>query len=166
MFRHKGFTLVELMVTIAIAAILLGIALPGFAEFLRGVRASGDVSALTSALALARSEAVKRNQVACVFSSDWAGGWDVRVDSSGNGSCGDAGDGVVRVFSAPSTTGSLSVKEGSGDADEIIFNGTGRRQGGEFVIAYRSEAGACNPRRDRNLTVGPTGRTQIEACTP
>lgn len=166
MLRQRGFTLVELMVTIAVAAIVLAIAIPGFSELLRGVRASSDVSSVASALALARSEAIKRNQIACVYSSDWSGGWEVRIDSSGNDSCNDGSDGVVRVFGAPATVASLSVKEDSGNTDEIIFNGSGRRQGGEFVIAYRSEAGTCNPRRDRNLTVGPTGRTQIEACVP
>lgn len=166
MLRDRGFTLVELMVTVAIAGILLGIAIPGFAEFLRGVRASSDVTSLTSALALARSEAVKRNQLACVYSSAWSDGWEVRIDSSGNDSCSDSGDGVVRVFGAPSSTASLSVKEGSGDTDEILFNGAGRRQGGEYVIEYKSESGSCNSRRDRNLTIGSTGRTKIEACTP
>ena len=76
----KGFTLIELLVALAVSAILLAVAVPSFAEFIRGVRASSDVSSLAAALSLARSEAVKRNRSACIYSDSWGGGWEVRLD--------------------------------------------------------------------------------------
>lgn len=166
MRMQKGFTLIELLVTVAVLAILLAVAVPGFAEFIRSVRASSDVSSLTAALSLARSEAVKRNRPACIYSASWGGGWEVRLDLNDDNSCAAAGDSVVRTFGAVSAAASLAVQRGGVDSSEVVFNGSGRRQGGEYTIAYRSVANECNPQRDRNLVVGPTGRTQIEACTP
>jgi len=165
MGKQKGFTLIELLVTIAVLAVLLAVAVPSFAEMIRNVRASSDVTALTTALSLARSEAVKRNQSACIYSTNWGAGWEVKLDVGNNNSCADVGDTAVRVFGAVSAASTLSVQQAGVDSAAVFFNGSGRRQGGEYTIAYRSVAGACNPQRDRNLVVGPTGRTQIESCT-
>ena len=162
----KGFTLIELLVALAVSAILLAVAVPSFAEFIRGVRASSDVSSLAAALSLARSEAVKRNRSACIYSDSWGGGWEVRLDDGNDNSCAAASDILVRAFDPVSATAAVSVQQSGADSSEIVFNGSGRRQGAEYTIAYRSVANECNPRRDRNLVIGPTGRTQIEACDP
>jgi len=56
-----GFTLVELMVTVAIVAILMAIGAPQLQSFLQKQRVAADVNSLTAAVQLARSEALKRN---------------------------------------------------------------------------------------------------------
>lgn len=161
MERQNAFTMIELLVTVAIAAILMSIALPGFAELIRNVRASGDVTALTSALSVARSEAVKRNQNVCMLSADWGLGWEVRIDSNGDGSCSGL---LIRKFEGIANSASLTITPD----EDIIFDGVGRRVGAnDYLIEYRSDATAsCNERRDRNLTIGSSGRTKIEACQP
>jgi type IV fimbrial biogenesis protein FimT len=80
----RGFTLVELMVSVAIALVLLGVGVPSLSSFLRhqGIAtASFDV---TSMLILARSEAIKRNTdvVVTPISSDWKNGWTVDVTAN------------------------------------------------------------------------------------
>lgn len=81
--RSAGFTLLELMVTLTVMAIMLGIGVPSFQDMMRRNRLATQTNALISALALARSEAVKRgvrvtvcpanvNQDACSDSGDWA----------------------------------------------------------------------------------------------
>lgn len=68
---HRGFTVIELMVTVAVMAILAAIAAPSMTGLINSSRLSGQAGELTSALQLARSEAIRRNsQVTVCPSSD------------------------------------------------------------------------------------------------
>lgn len=62
MDREKGFTLIELMVTLVIAGILLSIAIPSFQNLIIDSRLNATASDLADAVRLARSEALKRNR--------------------------------------------------------------------------------------------------------
>lgn len=82
--RQQGFTVIELMITVLIAAILVGIALPSF----RGTIINSNVTTLTNALIhdlnTARSEAVRRGTLVAVISNsgtnNWSSGWYVETD--------------------------------------------------------------------------------------
>ena len=65
--RHRGFTLIELMVVVALGAILLMLAAPSFTNFLAKRRVEGVASELATDLQYARSEAVQRNAVVRVI---------------------------------------------------------------------------------------------------
>ena len=58
--NHSGFTLIELMTTLLVAGVVLGIGIPVFNEFVATNRMASGVNDLTSSLHLARTEAVKR----------------------------------------------------------------------------------------------------------
>ncbi|AMJ55661.1 MULTISPECIES: GspH/FimT family pseudopilin [Stenotrophomonas] len=77
--RVRGFSLVELMVTVAIAAILLAIATPSFRSIINSNRLTSQANELVGSLQQARSEAIKRNtRVSVCGSADGAncgGGW-------------------------------------------------------------------------------------------
>lgn len=85
-----GFTLVELMAALAVAAVLLSVAVPAFTELQRRARAAGTYSDLTLSLAAARLLAVRlRHPVSlcpspdglrCADSTDWSRGWIVFSD--------------------------------------------------------------------------------------
>lgn len=84
--RSSGFTLPELLAVLAITGILVAIALPGFASLIANQRARSISADLMTALARARSEAVKRNTDISLSPSanGWAGGWSIMhpTDSS------------------------------------------------------------------------------------
>lgn len=99
MNRQHGFTLIELMITLAIAAIVLAIGVPSFQGMMRNNRAAAQMNEFTSALNLARSEAVKRgvNVGLEPNTGGWAQGWTVFVDTDGNGSLTDAAE-TLRIY--------------------------------------------------------------------
>lgn len=86
MHYSRAFTLIELMVTLAVLAIVISLAAPSFSNMLQENRLSALTNELQGALQLARSEAVKRrvnvavcrsnaDQSDCENGTDWAGGW-------------------------------------------------------------------------------------------
>jgi prepilin-type N-terminal cleavage/methylation domain-containing protein len=100
---HKGFTLVELMVTLAVLAILIAIAAPSMEQMIRQNRLDADVQKIQTAFSFARSEAIKRSATVSVVPSatGWGGGWSVITDdSASNPNCvlnTAAGEVLLRV---------------------------------------------------------------------
>ena len=100
--RH-GFTLIELMVTVAVIAVLAAIAAPSLIQFIQSSRLSATANQFQGDLQFARREAIKRNArvLVCPVSStagqcktttpftaaDWAAGWYVCYDADSNGQC-------------------------------------------------------------------------------
>lgn len=74
-----GFTLVELLVVVAIVAILAGIAMPSFQGLIRSQRVKNASFELFASLMVARSEAIKRNADVTItpLSSSWQDGWQI-----------------------------------------------------------------------------------------
>lgn len=64
--RDAGFTLIELMVTIAVLAVIVTIATPSFASIINGNRLAGASNEISALLQLGRMEALRRNQVVIV----------------------------------------------------------------------------------------------------
>jgi type IV fimbrial biogenesis protein FimT len=58
----KGFTLVELMITLGLAAILMAVAIPNMRDYMRNSRLTGAVNDVLHSLQVARTEAIKRQQ--------------------------------------------------------------------------------------------------------
>lgn len=95
--QYSGFTLIELIVTVSIVAILVSIAAPSFRTMLENNRASAATNEFVSALLLARSEALKRRNNVSICTSidqntcagngvtDFTSGWIVFQDCNANG---------------------------------------------------------------------------------
>jgi type IV fimbrial biogenesis protein FimT len=92
----RGFTLMELIITILVAAILTAIAVPAFDSFVKNDRDSAQVNSLAYSMNYARSEAVKRDLATGVSvcpsanglncnGTAWAGGWMVYYIDPVNG---------------------------------------------------------------------------------
>ena len=120
--KARGFTLVELMVTVAVLGILAVIAVPSMTGMINNSRVRGQSEEITAALQLARSEAVRRNQriTACAAASGTtcaasAGRFVVYWQDPANAATIE----VVREIAMP---GSVQV---SGPAAGIQFRSTG-----------------------------------------
>lgn len=156
MKSQQGFTLIELMVTIVILAIVLGIAIPSFSNILLSNRIDTGAQELYGSLQIARSEAVKRRgpvQVCrakadfsgCNAGEDWSDGW-VMV----------AGDELLRVWEMQG----LEVK---GPSAGVTFYSTGMVAAEE---AFEVTAAGCNNDQKRAIAVRKTGSATLkkEAC--
>lgn len=125
MKQQSGFTLVELMITLAVLAILLGLAMPAVTDFAIKQRVSSQANEMMLSLAFARSEAVKRNQDIRVIprtsaANGWSDGWCVGPTSIGS-NCNHAD--VIRVF-----TGSNEVSitsSGISNPPALVFRRDG-----------------------------------------
>jgi type IV fimbrial biogenesis protein FimT len=106
--KANGFSLIEMMFTIAISAILLGLAAPSFRDFLNNNKMGTQTNDFVSDLTLARNESTKRGTPVSVCpssdgtscsASGWAVGRIVFLDKDGDGSV-DTGDTILRVAGA------------------------------------------------------------------
>ncbi|NMZ61939.1 GspH/FimT family pseudopilin [Pseudomonas nitroreducens] len=88
MTRERGLTLVELLFTLAILAIVLSVAAPSLSELLRDQRASVATQELRNTLDFARESAVHSGQSISIAATraDWAAGWEAFVDPGNRGS--------------------------------------------------------------------------------
>lgn len=172
MRKSLGFTLVELMVTVAIVAILLSLAAPSFSSLLADQRLSGAANALLSDIGYARSEALKRgvNVTACPSTNptnanpscsgnDWSRGWIVFVDQDGDGTRLTTGTDEVLLRASDALSGvtsGLGTSGGSG-VNFIRFNGRGVSPGGQQNIALTNGTSTF----DRTLCVASSGRPRV-----
>jgi type IV fimbrial biogenesis protein FimT len=119
----RGFTLVELMTVVAMFALLIAVASPAFNDTVRSNRIDAAVTEVRSALALARSEAVKRASFVAVdpvTGTDWASGVRISVDRDNNPSTGPLpADTLVRQSG---TLRNISVPVAPA---RIVFDGMG-----------------------------------------
>ena len=86
----KGFTLVELMVTIAVAALLLSIGVPSFTAIYEATRGANEIQKINDLFAFARNQAVNYGTTVtvCPYASnpcgnDWSKGFSVYVERNG-----------------------------------------------------------------------------------
>lgn len=113
MKTERGFTVIELMVVVAMAALLVAVAIPGFKPFIERSRMTSATNELVAAFHIARNEAIKQRTFTCICSSatageedanracdagsNWESGWLVFTEQAGP--C-DYTPGVDRLINA------------------------------------------------------------------
>lgn len=171
----RGFTLVELVVTLGVAAILLGMAAPSVSQFLQNNRLKSDTFHLLDSIAVARSEAVKRgSQVVICRSANptaalpvcggsantWTTGWFVYANT----------DPANLDYQPPADT-LLRVGTGIADGVAIKTNGLGNQYLDYASTGATNENGTvlfsiCDGRGGaygRRISVMRSGRASITA---
>ena len=108
MIKTRGFTLIELMVTIAVVSIVLLTGIPSLNEMTDRNRLVSQINTIAGSLALARSEAIKSGTVVTICASSnttscnvttWQSGWIVFTDLDKDAAI-DAGDTTIQIQGA------------------------------------------------------------------
>lgn len=159
--KYRGFTLLELMVTLAVAAVLLTTGIPSFVGLMKDNRLTAQVNEFVAAVTLARSEAIKRGVQVRVTSvsgaNDWSGGWRVWVDLNSNNSFDDTGESIQfkQDFAGPGTTFTSTQSE-------YVFGSRGSSNlAGAFTL--------CDDRSGetgKQINIGLVGRVTLDSSYP
>lgn len=129
--ESMGFSLIELMVTLSIAVILLGVAVPNFRTLIQNQQMTTTVNDLFAAINLTRAEAIQRGRRVDLVPADadgkgWATGWIVFVDDNNNRRP-DAGETII--FSHDAVQPGMAVTSAFTDGIApfyIAYSATGR----------------------------------------
>lgn len=113
----RGFTLIELMVSVSVLAILAALAAPSMAGFIASQRIRAMATDLNLALVKARSEAIKQNASVKLspLSASWASGWQIALTAPLN-----------PALDTWSAKGAVVVTTSPSGLTEVIFNTNGR----------------------------------------
>jgi type IV fimbrial biogenesis protein FimT len=178
MKRIRGFTIIEMMVTVLILGIISAAAAPAFTDVIRRARIDANNSKITGALAFARSESVSRNANVsictldsnggfCDGDEDWSQGWIVFDDINGNGDFDDDGDTIdceetddclLRIWeSLPDTVELLEIEESS---NSLTFDDNGTiGLGTDFTLQLKVYG--CGVGEQRTISLEPLGRARL-----
>lgn len=172
---HTGFTLLELMFSIAIVAILTAIAVPSFREYTRNSSAAAAQNALITAFNLAKSAAITRSMPVSVCPStdgascagsaaDWGSGWMVFTDTGTSGKF-DGDDVKIQVWPAVQHSINVTADASSGSAKFIQFEPTGTIEPIATLTFGFSWTG-CTGKHVHQINVSPIGALSatLEDC--
>jgi len=170
MQQGDGFTLVELMITIAIIGVLAAIASPGFFQFVQSQRATSAANDFVASLNLARNEAIKRGipvavcasndpqaaTPACSGNDNWEDGWIVFTDDGPNNGVFDGGETLLRV--------GRDIPEAQLNTNNttpfVRFQGSGiPSQRDDFTLVPQGTPGNDE---NRDIELSATGRAEVQ----
>ena len=156
----RGFTLFELMITVAVAGVILTFGIPNFTGFMANNRAVNDTNDLVTSLNLGRSEAIRRGSTislcsssdgaTCSASNDWSTGWIVQTA---------AGE-VLRAW--PERKGGAGVL--SGNVPQIQFQPRGSLAPG-VPPQIQLRIPKCTGDQGRDVAVNSAGRISVTKVT-
>lgn len=173
--RNRGFTLLELMATIALAAVLFGLAIPSLGNWIRDSRLTRFSNDFVTASHLARTEAIKRrvpvticaidpNDPSSCAANGQFRGWIVFVDEDGDWDIDAANEEILQSYAGPPAA--VTVDSGERRVLSFADSGFARRRADAIaqmvVCDSRGNAVALGDQSTaRLITVAPTGRPSI-----
>jgi len=172
---QHGYSLAELLTAMAVVAILAGIAIPSLRQFAASSRTTAATNSLVTALATARSEALRRSipvsvcastdSLTCSNSTTWNTGWIVFTDGSGTAGQVDGSDVVLQAWDAPSGNMSVisSTKYLRYDARGMVWSQTTDYV---FPVTFNTLPSGCNGNNQTkvSVTIGGSPQNTRLAC--
>ena len=166
MKKESGFTLGELMVTLAIVGIVMAFAIPSMQTFVKNERLTTQINTLVSHLAYARSLAVTRRQqvilcasdntTSCSDSGNWGAGWILFIDVDNNSGFTALVDEILRVKQALAGGNTLVS---SPTISSIIYDNRGfAPNSGGRTFSLCDDRGWSDPYYVKSITISNTGR--------
>ena len=160
MKTQRGLSLIELMIALAVACVLFGVAVPAFSGGLEAARASAARSDLLASLMAASTRAAitgvrgvlcpSNDGTNCRNSPDWSDGWLVFLDSNGSREL-EGGERVLRI--QPPLAGKVRLRTTVGRT-RIVFQGNGGNAGSNATFTLCDGRG---PARARALIMSNAG---------
>ncbi|WP_438951551.1 GspH/FimT family pseudopilin [Porticoccus sp.] len=168
--KQSGFTLIELMISIVILAVLLGLAAPAFIELVRDNRIQTSADQFFTSLILARSEALKRNQPVvmckstdgenCTTADDWAGGWLTYADENADGAL-DSGEPVINAQQGLPGGYTLTTK-GSSFTNQLTYRQDGSASGFDTFVLCDAKGDTASA---KEIVINIVGRPRMTKTT-
>ncbi len=161
MANKNGFTLVELLVVVAVISITMSIGLPSFQSTIASTRLTSAANAMVSALQLARSEALKQQKTVFVIKkTKWENGWDIFVDSKvpANKKQDLPDEPTFATFDLLSST--ITVPYGTGKGtylNYVSYSANGSANSGHFIF--------CSSSDFRSVVISSTGRIRVDTSS-
>jgi len=173
--KSRGVTLIELLVTVSVMAILLATGVPNFQSFMNTNRAVALTNELVGALNLARSEAIKRGvQVtvcktanpdaaspACTTAGGWQTGWLIFTDGGTAGTV-DGSDSRLRVKQPSGGSGSITGNGNISNFVNYLPGGDSQGNGGGLTNGTLT---VCVGGVERDVVISTTGRIRVAKGT-
>ena len=157
---HQGFTLIEVMIAVAIIGITMAVAVPSLEEAMNEQKLTTQTNDLVASLNLARSTAIKRRQTVVIAKkTHWKDGWDIFVDIDDDKTKDDA-DILIKSYPAlPS--GSVTITGTQSYASYVSYFPNGRANGsGSFSFCPSSSGGSS-----RKILIENPGRIRTTSGT-
>lgn len=169
MEKNGGFTILELMITVSLLAIVLALAVPSFRATLQNNRLTAQANDLATGMQLARSEALKRNRPVSVCASsdnstcedEWADGWIVFLDDAALGSDTPS---VAEILRAWGPLSGESTLNDVGDVEFVRFlpNGSVDDRDLDFPWVFELRIPGCTTDSARDISVQRLGRVAAQ----
>lgn len=174
-FSHRGFTLVELMVTLLVAAIVMGMAIPSFTTMMANNRSLTLANEFADTLSLARAQAVTRSSRVSICASstgtscagDWKEGYIVFIDTATSDTAAAPVVGeVLKYVQKPKGTVEFTVGYGDGGGTATSFfrytaKGTLARLSKE-ALTIKTQVTGCSGDYARKISITVAGQTIMQ----
>lgn len=165
--KNTGFTIIELIVALAVLAILLTVGVPSVQELIKNNRVTGQTNELVAMINFARNEAIRRNSSVPVVLTSETDGWSGEVkDPSGTGSDPCTAMGALRCAEYNRVALTQDI-DGSLDTVTLEFNNRGYLTPFEEVNIGLEHENCSSERQRRVIKILPTGQLSSEeaACS-